>query len=189
MEEVSEEYRSVLEPYGVVSKRLPAKHRRTRRTGILSRFKNGKVDVLVSTTVVEVGVNVPTATMMVIVNATGWDFPACTSFGGRVGHSNVQSYCVLDTGPSPTPAAMERLNAMVQTNNGFEIAEGRPPHSRVPATSFGTEQSGWNRYMTLMMAYPAEYEEAKKDAKELLNREKGSCKMVDSHHRRGRQLK
>lgn len=179
VEEVSEEYRSVLEPYGVRIETITGKTPKDEADNILSRFKNGKVDVLVSTTVVEVGVNVPTATMMVIVNADRFGLSSLHQLRGRVGRSNVQSYCVLDAGPSPTPAAMERLNAMVQTNNGFEIAEA-DLRIRGAGDFLGTEQSGWNRYMTLMMAYPAEYEEAKKDAKELLNRGKGSCKMVDS---------
>lgn len=179
VEEVSAEYRSVLEPYGVRIETVTGKMGKTETEDILSRFKDGQVDVLVSTTVVEVGVNVPTATMMVIVNADRFGLSSLHQLRGRVGRSSVQSYCVLEAGAAPTPAAMERLNAMVQTNNGFEIAEA-DLRIRGAGDFLGTEQSGWNRYMTLMMAYPTEYEQAKEDAKTLLNRGKGSCKMVDS---------
>lgn len=177
VEEVSKEYRAALEPYGVKVATLTGRDNKTDTKETLDKFKNGEIDVLVSTTVVEVGVNVPTASMIVIANADRFGLSGLHQLRGRVGRSSIQSYCVLDAGRNPSPKAMERLNAMVRTNSGFEIAE-EDLRIRGAGDFLSSEQSGQNRYMSLMMAYPNEYEIAKQYAKLLLDKGTDSCRMV-----------
>ncbi len=107
---------------------------------VMNDFKDGKYDILVSTTVVEVGVDVPNATVMVIENAERFGLSQLHQLRGRVGRSNLQSYCILITG-SKKPETMERLGIMTQTNDGFVIAE-KDLQLRGPGEFLGTRQSG-----------------------------------------------
>ncbi len=107
---------------------------------VMKDFKEGKYDILVSTTVVEVGVDVPNATVMVIENAERFGLSQLHQLRGRVGRSDLQSYCILITS-SGKPETMERLNIMTQTNDGFVIAE-KDLQLRGPGEFLGTRQSG-----------------------------------------------
>ena len=107
---------------------------------VMKDFKEGKYDILVSTTVVEVGVDVPNATVMVIENAERFGLSQLHQLRGRVGRSDLQSYCILITS-SAKPETMERLNIMTQTNDGFVIAE-KDLQLRGPGEFLGTRQSG-----------------------------------------------
>ena len=107
---------------------------------VMDNFKNGKYDILVSTTVVEVGVDVPNATVMVIENAERFGLSQLHQLRGRVGRSDLQSYCILITS-SRKPETRERLNIMTQTNDGFVIAE-KDLQLRGPGEFLGTRQSG-----------------------------------------------
>lgn len=177
VEEVSKEYRAILEPYGVRIATLTGRDSKAITKETLMGFKKGEIDVLVSTTVVEVGVNVPSASMIVVENADRFGLSALHQLRGRVGRSSIQSYCVLDAGNAPSPKAMERLNVMVRTHSGFEIAE-EDLRIRGAGDLLSSEQSGQNRYMSLMMAYPKEYDIAKQYAKLLLDEGEASCQMV-----------
>jgi ATP-dependent DNA helicase RecG len=108
---------------------------------IMRRFQRGEIDVLVATTVVEVGVDVPNATVMVVEDAERFGLAQLHQLRGRVGRGAAKSYCVLITGPRVTPAGEERLNAMVRTQNGFELAE-LDLNLRGPGEFFGTRQAG-----------------------------------------------
>ena len=107
---------------------------------VMKDFKEGKYDILVSTTVVEVGVDVPNATVMVIENAERFGLSQLHQLRGRVGRSDLQSYCILITS-SNKPETMERLGIMTQTNDGFVIAE-KDLQLRGPGEFLGTRQSG-----------------------------------------------
>jgi ATP-dependent DNA helicase RecG len=108
---------------------------------IMRRFQRGELDVLIATTVVEVGVDVPNATMMVIEHAERFGLAQMHQLRGRVGRGRARSYCILMTGGKISPQAEERLAAMVRTQNGFELAE-LDLQLRGPGEFFGTRQAG-----------------------------------------------
>ena len=107
----------------------------------MAQFKRGDIDVLVSTTVIEVGVDVPNATVMVIDHAERFGLAQLHQLRGRVGRGAAKSYCILMTGERVTEQAEARLNAMVATQNGFELAE-LDLQQRGPGEFFGTRQTG-----------------------------------------------
>jgi ATP-dependent DNA helicase RecG len=108
---------------------------------IMRRFQRGEIDVLVATTVIEVGVDVPNATVMVVEHAERFGLAQLHQLRGRVGRGAARSCCILITGPRVTPLAEERLNAMVRTQDGFELAE-LDLNLRGPGEFFGTRQAG-----------------------------------------------
>jgi ATP-dependent DNA helicase RecG len=108
---------------------------------IMRRFQRGEIDVLISTTVIEVGVDVPNASVMVIEHAERFGLAQLHQLRGRVGRGAAKSYCILMTGARPSPQAEERLAAMVRTQNGFELAE-LDLQLRGPGEFFGTRQAG-----------------------------------------------
>jgi ATP-dependent DNA helicase RecG len=107
----------------------------------MRRFQRREVDVLIATTVIEVGVDVPNATMMVIEHAERFGLAQMHQLRGRVGRGNAKSYCILMTGGKISAPAAERLAAMVRTQNGFELAE-LDLQLRGPGEFFGTRQAG-----------------------------------------------
>ena len=108
---------------------------------IMRRFQRGEIDVLVATTVVEVGVDVPNATVMVVEHAERFGLAQLHQLRGRVGRGAAKSYCILITGAKVTEQAEERLDAMVRTQDGFELAE-LDLSMRGPGEFFGTRQAG-----------------------------------------------
>jgi len=108
---------------------------------IMRRFQRREIDVLIATTVIEVGVDVPNATMIVIEHAERFGLAQMHQLRGRVGRGSAKSYCILMTGGKISPPAAERLAAMVRTQNGFELAE-LDLQLRGPGEFFGTRQAG-----------------------------------------------
>jgi len=108
---------------------------------MMGRFQRGDLDVLVSTTVIEVGVDVPNATVMVVEHAERFGLAQLHQLRGRIGRGAAKSYCILMTGGKVSPEADQRLNAMTRTQNGFEIAE-IDLEQRGPGEFFGTRQAG-----------------------------------------------
>jgi ATP-dependent DNA helicase RecG len=108
---------------------------------IMRRFNRGEIAVLVSTTVIEVGVDVPNATVMVNEHAERFGLAQLHQLRGRVGRGAAKSYCILITGERVSELAEERLNAMVRTQDGFELAE-LDLNMRGPGEFFGTRQAG-----------------------------------------------
>jgi ATP-dependent DNA helicase RecG len=108
---------------------------------VMRRFQRGEIDVLVATTVIEVGVDVPNSTVMVVEHAERFGLAQLHQLRGRVGRGAAKSYCILVTGPRVSPLAEERLNAMVRTQDGFELAE-LDLSMRGPGEFFGTRQAG-----------------------------------------------
>ena len=113
------------------------------RDAEMSRFRDGELDVLVGTTVVEVGVDVPAATMMVIEGADRFGLAQLHQLRGRVGRGSVESFCVLVT-DSTDEIAVARLRAVVESNDGFELAE-KDFELRKEGDVLGLAQSGFPR--------------------------------------------
>ena len=107
----------------------------------MASFQRGEIDVLVSTTVIEVGVDVANASVMVIEHAERFGLAQMHQLRGRIGRGAAKSYCVLMTGGKVSVEAEQRLQAMVRTQNGFEIAE-LDLQQRGPGEFFGTRQAG-----------------------------------------------
>jgi len=112
----------------------------TEKDEIMQQFRDGKIDVLVSTSVIEVGVDVPNATVMLVEGADRFGLSQLHQFRGRVWRSSYQGYCIL-LSDNPTEDGRERLIAMESTHNGFILAE-KDLEMRGPGEFFGTRQSG-----------------------------------------------
>jgi ATP-dependent DNA helicase RecG len=107
----------------------------------MQRFKQGETQIMVATTVIEVGVNVPNASVMVIENTERFGLSQLHQLRGRVGRGAEQSYCILMSSFKLSQDSRERINTMVRTTNGFEIAEA-DLKLRGPGNIEGTQQSG-----------------------------------------------
>ncbi|MFB6455100.1 ATP-dependent DNA helicase RecG [Chitinophaga sp. Hz27] len=121
----------------MVHGRQPAEMRETN----MQRFVSGDTNIMVATTVIEVGVNVPNASVMVIESTERFGLSQLHQLRGRVGRGAEQSFCVLMTGNKVSKDSKERINVMVQTNNGFIISE-KDMELRGPGDIEGTRQSG-----------------------------------------------
>jgi len=119
---------------------LHGKMKAPEKERIMMDFKKGEIDILLSTSVVEVGVDVPRATIMMIEGAERFGLSQLHQFRGRVGRSDMQSYCFLFT-TDPSQLNRKRLKALVESNNGFELAE-KDLEIRGPGSLYGTVQSG-----------------------------------------------
>ncbi len=119
---------------------LHGRMRSVEKQDVMGRFKNREIDILVSTTVIEVGIDVPNATLMVIENAERFGLSQMHQLRGRVGRGTHKSSCHLISGPM-TDDGVRRVKAMTCTNDGFELAEA-DLEIRGPGEFFGTRQSG-----------------------------------------------
>jgi ATP-dependent DNA helicase RecG len=108
---------------------------------VMRMFQKGELQILVATTVIEVGVDVPNATVMVIEHAERFGLAQLHQLRGRIGRGAAKSYCILMTGGKVTEEGERRLDAMVHTNDGFQIAE-LDLELRGPGEFFGTRQAG-----------------------------------------------
>jgi ATP-dependent DNA helicase RecG len=143
------------------------------KDAVIEAFYRNEIDILVSTSVVEVGVNVPNATVMTILNANRFGLSSLHQIRGRVGRGSLQSYCYL-VGEATTFEAEERLKVMTETNNGFVIAE-KDFEIRGEGSLFGKLQSGENDMFLANL----------KEHKELL----GPTKRVAKQARKSRGLR
>ncbi len=119
---------------------LHGKMKNSEKDEVMTKFKNKEYDILVSTTVVEVGVDVPNATVIVIENAERFGLPQLHQLRGRVGRCDLQSYCIISTS-SKSQETRNRLAIMTETNDGFVIAE-KDLQIRGPGEFLGVRQSG-----------------------------------------------
>lgn len=124
-------------PVGILHGRMPPEE----RSRVLADFGSGRVGILVSTTVVEVGVDVPEATLMVVENAETFGLAQLHQLRGRVGRSPRPSWCALIAGDRASPEARQRLSLLEQTSDGFVIAE-KDLEARGPGDLLGSRQSG-----------------------------------------------
>ncbi len=156
-------------PSAFIHSRLPEEE----KMKILEDFKEGRISYLVATSVVEVGIDIPNATCMVIEHADRFGLAALHQLRGRVGRSSLQSYCFLVFESSLNTEAKERLSVMKETNDGFLIAE-KDLQIRGPGEIAGNRQSG---FLKLKFASLTEdtalVAEAKKEAENILDRDPG----------------
>ena len=137
--ELAEKYKTqVFSEYKV--EYLHGKMKTKEKDEIMQNFKEGKIDILISTTVIEVGVNVPNASIMVIENAERFGLAQLHQLRGRVGRGEYQSYCILKYQGS-SEVIRKRMKTMVDTNDGFVIAE-KDLELRGSGEFFGTKQHG-----------------------------------------------
>src|SRR6201987_5420832 len=136
---------------------------------VMRRFQNGEIKILVSTTVIEVGVDVPNATVMVIEHAERFGLAQLHQLRGRIGRGAAKSYCILITGGKVSEEAERRLDAMVRTNDGFQIAE-LDLELRGPGEFFGTRQAGLPSFRVANLIRDRELlEAAKREAAAVLS--------------------
>ena len=134
----------------------------------MQRFAKGEANVLVATTVIEVGVDVPNATVMLIESSERFGLSQLHQLRGRVGRGSEQSYCILMTGNKLSDESYKRIQIMVSTNDGFKIAEA-DMEMRGPGDMYGTKQSGVLKYKLADIVHDAALlEQTRIAAQELL---------------------
>lgn len=145
------DYNNLLEGFEAISRAFPlpeyrvsmvhGKMKPEEKEFEMQRFVKGETQIMVATTVIEVGVNVPNASVMVIESAERFGLSQLHQLRGRVGRGAEKSYCILMTGDKLSPDGLKRMETMVRTNDGFEIAEV-DLQLRGPGDLLGTQQSG-----------------------------------------------
>jgi ATP-dependent DNA helicase RecG len=136
---------------------------------VMRLFQQGKIQILVSTTVIEVGVDVPNATVMVIEHAERFGLAQLHQLRGRIGRGAAKSYCILMTGGKVSEEGDRRLDALVRTNDGFQIAE-LDLELRGPGEFFGTRQAGLPSFQVASLIRDRDLLElAKREAADVLS--------------------
>lgn len=147
--------------------------KRAERESVMASFKRGELDILVSTTVIEVGLDVPNATIMIIIHAERFGLAQLHQLRGRVGRGGEKSSCVLVAYKPAGPEARRRLESMVRNNDGFRVAE-EDLAIRGPGDFFGTRQSGMPELKVADIIRDAELlEAARTEAFDLLKASRG----------------
>lgn len=167
VQDVYERYRLYFETIGYKTGKLFGKQDNSEKAANIKAFEENKVQILVSTTVVEVGVNVPNASLIIIHNAERFGLATMHQLRGRVGRGGGKSYCILKSDQRDN----ERLLTMVNTTDGFKIAE-EDMKQRGIGDLIGTKQSGKTHNMDLMLSYPNFYKAVKKYARWMLESQK-----------------
>jgi len=144
------------------------------KDSVMDEFRKGSIHILVSTTVIEVGVDVPNASIMVVEHAERFGLSQLHQLRGRVGRGDEQSYCILLAGDKRSTEARERLAIMEETNDGFKVAE-KDLEIRGPGEVMGTRQSGLPAFRigNVVRDY-AILESAKREAEHLLTARRNS---------------
>ncbi|MFY0626424.1 MAG: ATP-dependent DNA helicase RecG [Reichenbachiella sp.] len=143
------DYKDLMDGYESISRAFPqypisilhGKMKSKDKDFEMARFAKNETKIMVATTVIEVGVDVPNATVMVIENSERFGLSQLHQLRGRVGRGKIQSYCILMTGEKLSKEARERIKCMVATTDGFQIAE-KDLEIRGPGDLLGTQQSG-----------------------------------------------
>ncbi len=166
----AEAYRERLEQTVLKDYRIALLHGRMKaaeKDRIMGDFAAGAIDILVATTVIEVGVNVPNAAVMLIENADRFGLSQLHQLRGRVGRGQDKSYCIMVT-DTDNPATLERLRVMCRTNNGFEIAD-EDLRLRGPGDFFGTRQHGLPVLKSAKLSDMVSLEAAREAAQRILS--------------------
>ena len=164
---------------GLLHGKMPADE----KEDAMRRFESGETQILVSTTVIEVGVNVPNATVMVIEQAERFGLAQIHQLRGRVGRGGEQSYCFLVTG-RVNDIARERIRTLVDSNDGFHIAE-MDMRLRGPGEFAGTRQSGIPGLHVANLFRDADILElARSEAQTLINRPESNEQLRDQTQKR-----
>jgi ATP-dependent DNA helicase RecG len=159
---------------------LHGKMKPAEKENVMSAFVAGEIKILVSTTVIEVGVDVPNASVMIVEHAERFGLSQLHQLRGRVGRGAEKSYCILLTSDKKTVIAEERLGIMAKTSNGFVIAE-KDLELRGPGELLGTKQSGLPEFRIGNIVRDQEIlEQAKQEAELYLSKEKSAvtAKMI-----------
>lgn len=166
VESVEQTYKSMCSKYQndplVKIAMVNGKMKQSEVTDIIKRFKDKEFNVVIATTIIEVGVNVPNSTVILIKNAERFGLAQLHQLRGRVGRGSHQSYCLL----SSTKEDVERLEVMTQTTNGFKIAE-EDLRLRGMGDFLGTKQSGDVKNVMLMLMNRELYNDIKVDVKQI----------------------
>lgn len=161
VEEKEPIYRKFFEEKGIKVGVVTGKVKAKEKQEILSAFRKNEIQILIATTVIEVGINVPNATCIAITGADRFGFATLHQLRGRVGRGKLKSYCILQTSESN-----EKLEFMCQETDGFKIAM-KDLELRGPGSLVGEKQTGNDYYVKLMLAYPNMYKKVKEIAVEI----------------------
>ncbi len=165
LEEMEKEYRAYFESFDITVGTVNGKMKDEDVAQNIEAFASNRMQVLISTTVIEVGVNVPNATVMVIEQAERFGLASLHQLRGRVGRGQEQSYCYLRTEALEEP----RIEVMCRTTDGFQIAEA-DLKNRGSGNLIGLEQSGKEKLLERALQYPELFEEMRTLAKECMEK-------------------
>lgn len=169
VEDVYKRYNAYFAPRGYKIGVITGKSSADELKKIKDAFVNNKIQILIATTVIEVGVNVPNATVMAIISAERFGLATLHQLRGRVGRGTKQSYCILQK--SSPEIDSSNLEILQNETNGFEIARA-DLKNRGSGNILGTAQSGSNKFISLLIEYPMLYDKVKQIAKNLPVRER-----------------
>lgn len=157
VQEMFADYKQKFEPLGYHAEMVTGETPADEKNAVFERFRKGETKILVSTTVIEVGINVPNANVIIIRNAERFGLATLHQLRGRVGRGSAQGYCVLVSDDHEN----ERIRVMCNTNDGFEVAEA-DLRERRSGDLMGIKQSGRNKFVEELIAYPVIAAEAKR---------------------------
>lgn len=167
----TERFESLQKIFGSEVGLIHGKMKESEKDAVMEEFKNGKLKLLVSTTVIEVGVNVPSATIMIVEHAERFGLAQLHQLRGRIKRGNQASSCILMYGYPLSDVARQRLNTMKQTEDGFIIAE-EDLKLRGGGEILGTRQSGFNNFRIADLSIHSDLLQiAYKDAAMIINQD------------------
>lgn len=166
-EEVYTDYKKKFEPLGFPVSVVTGDTKAEEKDKVISEFQQGKTTILVSTTVIEVGVNVPNANIIIVQNAERFGLATLHQLRGRVGRGDKQAYCILVSEDNNN----NRIRVMCSTNDGFQVAEADLLERR-SGDFLGTKQSGKNKLVEELLSYPDIARKAEEIVNEMLPAER-----------------